>query len=169
MRISWLLLLALASAPASATWLKMDKSQDGFLFTGAEEGEPFSFNVPGNEVRTAKDGDRAFAEIDGVVLQIFLSPTDHPGEIAGLTHYATGEKKYLESAGATISESATCSMLEKPHQEWSAEIAGNKSYYLTVNAGKRILVVVAVASKPEMPASTVTNALVAVCSSLTVA
>ena len=169
MKILWLLILTLASFPASATWLKMDKSQDGFLFSGAEEGEPFSFNVPGNEVRTAKDGDRAFAEIDGVLLQIFLSPTDHPGDAAGLSRYAEGEKAYLTSAGASIFESTTCSSLEKPHQEWSAQVAGNTSHYLTVNAGKRILVVVAVASKAGTPPSAAINTLAAVCSSLTVA
>ena len=169
MKIAWLLVLTLASFPASATWLKMDKSQDGFLFSGAEEGEPFSFNVPGSEVRTAKDGDRAFTEIDGVLLQVFLSPTDQPGEAAGLTRYAAAEKTYLTSAGASISESATCSMLEKPHQEWSAQVAGNTSYYLTVNAGKRTLVVVAVASKLGTPSSAAIKTLAAVCSSLTVA
>ena len=169
MKIVWLLILTLASFPAAATWLKMDKSPNGFLFSGAEEGEPFSFNVPGSEVRTAKDGDRAFAEIDGVLLQIFLSPTARPGEAAGLASYAASEKMYLTSAGAAISESSVCSTLEKPYQEWSAQVAGNTSYYLTVNAGKRILVVVAVASKPGTPPSAAIKTLAAVCSSLTVA
>ena len=167
MRRFWLLALLLSASPASAAWLKLDRTQDGFLFTGAEDGEPFSFTVPGKEVRTTKDGDRAFAEIDGVLVQVLLAPTEAPGSASGLHAHVSAEKEYLESLGAKVSRSSSCSHMTLRHQEWSSEFAGRTTYYLTVNAGSRILVVTVVAASTTIPPSSDLKTLGAVCSSLT--
>ncbi len=164
----WLLSLLLAASPASADWLKIVKSQDGFLFSGGETGEPFTFDVPGKDIRTAEDGNRAFAEIDGVVVQLFLAATAEPGKSSGLAGYAASEKDYLTSAGATIAESSACSPLAVAHQEWSAAVAGNVSYYLVVNAGKHLLVVVTAAPAADTSPSPALKTLASVCSSLSV-
>ena len=167
MRCFWLLVLLLSTSSASAAWLKLDKTQNGFLFTGAEEGEPFSFIVPGQEVRTTKDGGRAFAEIDGVLIQVLLAPTEVPGSAFGLDAHASTEKRCLESLGAKVSRSSSCSHMALGHQEWSSEFAGRTTYYLTINAGRRILVVAVVAASTAIPPSSALETLGAVCSSLT--
>ena len=169
MKRLWLGLVFFVAFPASAAWLKLDKSADGFLFQGAEDGEPFAFNVPGTSVRTAKDGNRAFAEIDGVLVQVMLVPVPPSAAADPAGGFMVSEQRYLESAGASIVPSSVCSGLHGPHGEWASSVGGHLTRYLATTAGKRLLVVTVVASNPNVPESAAADVFASVCSSLKVA
>lgn len=127
----------------------------------------FCFSVPGKEVRTIKDSDRAFAEIDGVLIQVVLVPAEEPESPSDLDAHASIEKRYLESLGAKVSSASSRSHMALRHHEWASEFAGRTTYYLTANAGRRILVVAVVAARKDIPSSSALETLGAVCSSLT--
>ncbi|MGY3265543.1 hypothetical protein [Lysobacter sp. HA35] len=169
MKRLWLGLVLFAALPASAAWLKMDRSEGGFLFRGAEEGEPFSFNVPGTSVRTAKDGDRAFAEIDGALMQIMLLPIPSGAGVDPVQSFKASEQLYLERAGAVVVASEVCRASAVPHSEWGSKLDGHVTYYLVTKAGERLLVITIVAADPKVPESAAPGVLAGVCSSLKVA
>ena len=169
MKRLWLGLILLAAFPVSAAWLKLDKSEDGFLFQGAEDGEPFSFNVPGSSVRTAKDGARAFAEIDGVLIQVMLAEIPLGADADPIGSFTASEQSYLEEVGASVTASSVCAASTVPHGEWASQLSGNVTRYLVARAGRRLLVVTIVAAGPKAPDSAAADVLAAVCSSLKVA
>ena len=168
MKRLWLCLPLFLAFPASAAWLKLDKSADSFLFQGAEDGEPFSFNVPGTTVRTAKDGDRALAEIDGVLVQVMLVPIDVRAKRDAIEAFRISEQRYLAKAGSEIATSNICAQSSVAHAEWASKLGGRISRYLVVKARKRLLVITVVASDDRLPESSAPQVLAAVCSSLKV-
>lgn len=162
-----LLCLALVALPLSAAaadpWLKLDKSATGFLFRGVGADTPFSFDVPGKAVRTAREGERAFVEIDGVVLQLFKTDRGEGDDKAVLDAYRKSETAYLSKHGLKIADSDICSALKAPHREWRGTAKnGAVSVFLVVPLRRSLLVVVAAAAdKASEPSAR--DRLAAVC------
>lgn len=169
MRPPHFLLIAVCSlvpAEALASWLQLNKSQGGYLFEALSKEEPFSFDVPGQSVRTSGGNGRAFARIDDVVVQVMRAPL--PTAVAGgaLDAHMASEVAYLQEAGAAISESAVCSRLTVPHREWMATLAnGSTSTYLTILLKSHVLVVVLARDSATDPGA-LTTKLSALCGSL---
>ena len=170
-RIIQLLLLTLLCVPcvANAGWLQLNKSQTGFVFEGIAEGEPFSFDVPGDTYETYGEDGRAFVRIDDVLVQVMRLPiSGNPGDDILGSHRAS-EVSYLQGVGAVVSDSAVCATLAIPHREWRATLSnGSTSTYLTLRTGDHVLVIV-LAADAATTTRPVEAKLSALCGSLTAA
>jgi len=166
MNIRYLIFAAslIAAQPifAADKWLQIYKSKSGFLFDGIAKTGKFSFDVPGDAIKTTEDNGRAFASIDNVVFQLFLFGSD--SKLQTLAAHKKFEVDYLTSSGAMVTESSICKSLKLNHEEWRATAQnGAASYFVTIMLGNQILVVVA-ASDPEL-SSSATVKLAAACAS----
>lgn len=164
--VTILLALLPGSVASQENWLEIVKSEDGFRFSAPAAQEKFSFNVPGEAIRTAEDSGRVFADIDGATIQILRVPLKlFPGKdkLAGHKEF---ESKSLEASGVHISPSEFCSQLLVPHQEWRAELPSiSVSRYLTFQT-KRSIIVIVVSASSESSAKVARHHLDAVCASL---
>lgn len=140
-------------AAAGESWLQLDKSETGFLFRGIGEEAGYSFDVPGAAIRTAREGDRAFAEIDGVVLQVFKTARGKGDDAAALAAYRDSETAYLAGQGMKIADSDVCAAMTHPHREWRGTAPSGAVSWFLVLPLRRSLLVVAAAADPGQDAA----------------
>jgi hypothetical protein len=161
-------MLALLPGPVASeeNWLEIIKSENGFLFSGPGDNETFSFDVPGELIRTTEDSGRAFAAIDGAVVQVLRVPLSlFPGGDK-LGEHEEYESKSLQASGVRVSPSAFCSKRSFPHREWRAELPGvSVSRYLTFPT-KRSIIVVVVSANSESSAKVAKKQLEGICASI---
>ena len=151
---------------AKGVWLNISKTECGYLFKGAAKYDTWSFDITGSTIQTFEDRGRAFANIDGIILQILRTPIAALPEGEPLEQHYLYETNHLEKLGVLIEESNRCSGLNIPHKEWRAVIPGkSNSTYLTIYANHYILSVV-VATETDFPTEQAITKLESLCMSL---
>jgi hypothetical protein len=148
MRLASLALAALIGSTAVSTgaepWLKIVKSEKGFLFQLRSEGKPFSVDVPGSTIETTEDRGHAFAGIDHVTFQVFLTQRAAKQGLAGLDVFVNEEKTFAEKVGAKLEATSNCLQLALTHREWRVEMPnGAVSLYLAAEFQSSIFVMAA--------------------------
>src|SRR4249919_2486169 len=93
---AFLLLAISTSTGATDAALQIIKSKDGFLFVGPKDEEKFSFDVPGQSIRTAEDDGRYFANIDGIMVQLTRYPINELPKGDPLIQHRKYETDYLK-------------------------------------------------------------------------
>jgi hypothetical protein len=138
-------LISAATASAHAEpWLKIVKSESGFLFQFQNNGEPFSVDVPGSTIDTAEDRGRAFATIDHVTFQVFLTERAAKHGLTALDVFVAEEKTFAEQAGAKLQVTSNCEQLLRNHREWRVEMPnGAVSLYLAATLRSSIFLMTA--------------------------
>jgi hypothetical protein len=129
-------------ADEGGSWLQLVKSKTGFRFEGVATDGKFSFDVPGESIRTSQDGDRAMADIDHVLVQVMRATPEADGVMSAVASYAAKEKAWVASAGATIAPSRLCESMSVAHEEWQATMPnGASSLFLVTPLGRDVIVV----------------------------
>jgi hypothetical protein len=126
----------------------------------------YSFDVPGQMIRTTEGEGRIFAAIDGVMVQLLRVPAMAGNEAESLAAHRKTEVEFLEKNGGVIAPSSVCAHFGTPHEEWKAEFKGkNVSTFLTVKIEDSILVLV-VGSNAKSPKGQADRQLAGICETL---
>jgi len=140
------------AAGAGDHWLTIYESQDGYEFKGKAGSGTFSFDVPGGTIRLAEDRGRAFAQIDGIVFQMFLVARKGPDDVRALDAFVSGEHAFQTGAKGRTGASDVCSKLPLRHREWRLTMPnGATSIFVESLLRDQILVIVAGTDAAKAP------------------
>jgi hypothetical protein len=160
-----LALFALCGVVRAESWLEIIKSQNGFLFNGLGKGETFSFDVVGTTIKTRADGDRAFAKVDDVLIQVFKAKSAAKVKNNPLAAYKKSEMAYQQTIGMETSLSNHCVELSLPHEEWTSTITEKSRTVTLIFKLKKSILIIAVASEVSLPEDRFLEKVKSICSS----
>lgn len=132
----------------SGPWLNIVKSENGFLFKGHLEGAPYSFDIPGNQIKVAGDNTRPMTLIDNVFFQLVrVKKSDFPTKNTDVldAHKSYEQKHQKENfEGITLRDNDFCKGSGLKHQYWVMEAPFSENLnqvFITVEVGNHVLMI----------------------------
>jgi hypothetical protein len=133
---------------AGEPWLNIVKSENGFLFKGHLDGAPYSFDIPGSDIKVAGDNNRPMVLIDNVFFQIVrVKNSDFsPKGAEVLDAHKAYEQKHLKDnfEGIKLKDVDVCKGSGLKHQYWTMEAPFSKTpnqVFVTIEVGNYVLMI----------------------------
>lgn len=143
---------AAAAAQKPGPWLGIFKSKDGYSFQGHLGRTPFSFDIPGNQIKVAQqqgsDDPAAMTVIDGIFFSVMpVRKSEFPSTSPDvLISYRNWEQQYEKKhfGRLVLSDLKLCKGTSLGHESWelrTLDVKAPAQVYMATEAGNDVILI----------------------------